>query len=89
LQSEDLNVPEFSSNIIRVITYKEIRWAGRVTRIEESGYKVLIEKPEKKRPLGRPRCKWEDNIKMDLQEVRWGAWIGFIWLSIGTGGALL
>jgi hypothetical protein len=48
LQSEDLNVPEFSSYIIRVIKYKEIRWAGRVTRIEESGYKVLIEIPEKK-----------------------------------------
>jgi len=56
---------------------------------EESGYRVMIEKPEKKKPLGRPRCKWEDNIKTDLQEVRWGAWTGFIWLSVGTGGGLL
>jgi hypothetical protein len=42
-----------------------------------------------KRPLGRHRRWWEDNIKINLQEVRWGAWIGFIWLNIGTGGALL
>jgi len=56
---------------------------------EKSGYRVLIEKPEKKRLLGRPRCKWEDNIRMDLQEVRLGVWTGFIWLSTGTCGGLL
>ena len=42
--------------------------------------------PEGKRPLGRPRHRWEDNIKMDLQEVGWGTWTALIWLRIGTGG---
>jgi len=50
-------------------------------------YRVLVGKPEGKRPLRRPRRRWEDNIMMDLQEVEWGgAWTGFIWLRIGTGG---
>jgi hypothetical protein len=52
-------------------------------------YKVLVGKPEGRRPLGKPRCRWEDNVKMDLQEVGWGAWTGLIWLRIGTGGGLL
>ena len=43
-------------------------------------------KPEGKRPLGRPKCRWEDNIMMDLQEVGCGAWIGLSWLRTGTGG---
>jgi len=43
-------------------------------------------KPERKRPFGKPRGMWEDNIKMDLQEVGWVAWTGLIWLRIGTGG---
>jgi len=47
-------------------------------------YRVLVGKPEGKRPPGRPRRKWEDNIKMDLQEVR--IWTGSSWLGIGTGG---
>ena len=49
-------------------------------------YRVLVGKPEGKRPLGRPRRRWEDNIKMDLQEVEWGAWTGSSWLRIGTSG---
>jgi hypothetical protein len=48
-----------------------------------------VGKPEGRRPLGRPRRRWEDNIKMDLREVGWGAWTGSIWLRIGTGGGLL
>ena len=44
---------------------------------------------EGKRPLGKPRRGWEDNIKTDLREVRWGAWTGLIWLRIGTGGGHL
>ena len=50
-------------------------------------YRVLVGKPEKKRPLGRPRHRWEDNIKMDLQEV--GVWTGSNWLRIETGGGHL
>ena len=48
-------------------------------------HKVLVGKPEGKRPLGRPRHIWQDNNKMDLQEVGCGAWTGSIWRKIGTG----
>ena len=50
-----------------------MRWAGHVVHMGERRgvYRVLVGKPEGKRPLGRPRCRWEDNIKMDLQEVGW------------------
>jgi hypothetical protein len=49
-------------------------------------YTLLVGKPDGKRPLGRPRCRWEDNIKMDLQEVGCGARTRSIWLRTGTGG---
>jgi len=52
-------------------------------------YRVLVGKPEGKIHLGRPRLIWEDNIKMDLQEVGCGTWTGSIWLRIGTGGGIL
>jgi len=52
-------------------------------------YRVLVGKPEGKRPLGRPRRRWEDNIKMDHQEVGCGVWTGSSWLRIGTGGGHL
>jgi hypothetical protein len=51
-------------------------------------YRALVGKPEGRRPLGRRRRKWEDNIKMDLRGVGW-AWTVSIWLGIGTGGGLL
>jgi hypothetical protein len=80
-----------SPNIIRVIKSRRLRWAVHVARMGErrSAYRALVGKPEGTRPLGRPRHRWEDNIKMDLQEVGWGAWTGSIWLRIGTGGELL
>ena len=53
---------------------------------EKGEYRILVGKSERKRPLGRPRLRWEGNIKMDLHEVGWGAWTGLIWLRIGTGG---
>jgi hypothetical protein len=56
---------------------------------EEKLYKVFLGKPEGKRPLGRPRRRWEDGIRMDLTEIGWRVWIGFDWLRIGTGGGLL
>ena len=50
---------------------------------------MLVGKPEGERPLGRPRHRWEDNVKVDLQGVRWvGAWTGSSWLRIGEGGWL-
>jgi hypothetical protein len=52
-------------------------------------YKVLVRRPEGKRPFGRPRRRWEGNIKMDRQEVGWGAWTGLMCLRIGTCGGLL
>jgi hypothetical protein len=55
----------------------------------EEVYKVLLGKPEGKRILGRPRCRWEDGIRMDLRETGWGVWIGFDWLRIGTSCELL
>jgi hypothetical protein len=50
---------------------------------------IFVGRPEGRRPLGRPRRRWEDNIKMDIREIGLGIWIGFIWLRIGTGGGLL
>jgi hypothetical protein len=51
--------------------------------------KVLVGKPEEKRPLGRPRRRWEDGIRMDLREMGWGMLSGSSWLRIGTGDGLL
>ena len=68
-----------SPNIVRVIKSRSMRWAGHVARMEEGGgvHKVLVGKPERKRPVGRPRRRWEDNIKMDLEEMGRGCgdWI--------------
>jgi hypothetical protein len=68
-----------------------MRWAEHVARIgeERKVYKVLVGKPEGKRPLGRPRRRWEDGIRMDLREIGFGVWIGFDCLRTGTGGGLL
>jgi hypothetical protein len=52
-------------------------------------HRVLVQKPEGKRPLGRPRRRWEDNIKMDVQEVEGVVGTGWSWLRIGTGGGHL
>ena len=57
---------------------------------EERGvYRVLLGKPEGRRPLGRPRHRWVDNIRMDLQEVDVGIWTGLVWPRIETGGGRL
>jgi hypothetical protein len=52
-------------------------------------YSVLVGNPEGKRPLARPRCRYKNNIKMDLQEMGCGLWTGSIWLRIGAGGGHL
>jgi len=69
LQNEELNDLYCSPNIIRVTKSRRMRWAGHVARMGErrSVYSVLEGIPKGKRPLGRPRRRWEDNIKMDLQ----------------------
>jgi len=68
LHNEELNDLYFSSNIVRVIKSRRIRWAGHVARMGERRgiYRVLVGKPEGKWPFGRPRLRWEGNIKMDL-----------------------
>ena len=60
-----------SPNIVRVIKSRRLRWAEHVARMEEgrSTFKIVTGKPTGKRPLGRPRRRWEDNIRMDLEEI--------------------
>jgi len=70
----DLNNLYFSPNIVRVIKSRRMKWMGHVARIGEGKgvYRVLVRKPEVRRQLGRPRRRWEDNIRMDLREVGCG-----------------
>jgi hypothetical protein len=74
LHKEELNNLYSSPNIIRVIKSRRMRQAGHAARMGEKrgAYRILIGIPEGRRPLGRPRRRWEDNIKMVLQEVGWG-----------------
>jgi len=80
LHYEELSDLYSSPNIVRVIKSRRMRWAGHVPRMgeERGAYRVLVGKPEGKRPLGIPRHRWVDNIRMDLQEVGCGYmdWIG-------------
>ena len=71
LRNEELNDLHSSPSIVRVIKPRRMSWAGHVARMEEGRgvYRVLVGKHEEKRPLGRPRRRWEDNIKIDLQEM--------------------
>ena len=74
LHNEELNDLYSSPNIMRVIKSRRMRWAGHVARMGEERvvYRVFEGKPEGRRPLGRPRRRWADNIRMDLQEVGCG-----------------
>jgi hypothetical protein len=71
LHNDELHSLYSSPNIVGVIISRRIRWAGHVARMGEGRgvYRVLVGRPERKRPLGRPRCRWEDNIKTDLREI--------------------
>ena len=61
----------FHLNIVRNLKSRRLRWAGHVARMEKirNAYRILVGKPESKRPLGRPKRRWEDTIKMELREV--------------------
>jgi hypothetical protein len=71
LHNDELHSLYSSPNIVRVIKSRKTRWAGHVARMTEGRgvYRVLVGRPEGKRPVGRPRRRWEDNIKMDLRET--------------------
>jgi hypothetical protein len=71
----------FFSSIIRMIKSRRMRWEGNVARIEEkrNAYRILVGNPEEKRPLGRPRRRWVDSIKMDLREIGWD---GMDWIDL-------
>ena len=81
LHNEELNDLYSSPNIVRVIKSRRMRWAGHVARKgkRRGVCSVLVGKPEGKRPLGRPRRRWENNIKMDVQEVKYG---GMDWIEL-------
>jgi hypothetical protein len=91
LHNEELRDFYSSPSIIRIIKLRRTRWAGHVARMGEkrNAYRLLVGKTGGKRPLGRPRRRWVDNIRMDLGEVGWVMWTGFVWLRIGTRGELL
>ena len=71
LHNEELHSLYHSPNIVREIKSRSLRWAGHVARMEESrnALKIVTGKPTGKRPLGKPRRRWEDNIRMDLEEI--------------------
>src|SRR5215469_3858533 len=81
LHNEELRDLYSLPNIVRVVKSGRMRWAGHVERMGERRgvHRVLVGKSEGKRQLGRPRCKWEDNIKMDLQEMGGGGdWMDLV-----------
>jgi hypothetical protein len=81
LHNEELKLYS-SPSIIRIIKSRRMRWAGHVrTRMggKRNAYRILMGKPEGKRPLGRPKRRWVDNIKMDLREIGWN---GVDWIDM-------
>jgi hypothetical protein len=81
LHKEEIHILYTSPNIIRVIKSRKMRWVGHTACIGEmrNAYKILVGKPEWKRPLKRPGYRWEDNIKMDLRET---GWEGVDWIHL-------
>jgi hypothetical protein len=90
MHNEELHNLYSSPSVITMIRSRGMRWAGHVGCIggKRNAYRILVGKPGAKGPPGRPRCKWEDNIKMDLEQDR-GMRTGLTWLRIGTNGGVL
>jgi hypothetical protein len=84
LHNEGLHNLYCSPSIIIMIKSRRMRWAGHVARMGEknNAYRILVGTPEGKRPLRRPRRRWEDNIRMDLREIGWG---GMDWIDMAEG----
>jgi hypothetical protein len=86
LHNEELHNLYSSPNIIRMMKSR-MRWAGHIAQMEKrNAYRILVGKPEGRRPLERPRHRWVDNIELDLREIGWG---GMDWLRLGTSRGLL
>jgi hypothetical protein len=81
LHNQELHNLYYSPSIVRMIKSRKMRWAGHVARLEKkrTAYRIMVGKPEGKRLLGRPECRWEDNIRMDLGEIGWG---GMDWIDL-------
>jgi hypothetical protein len=81
LHNEELHNLYSSPNIIRMIKSRKMIWAGHVSRMAETrnACRILVGKPEGKRPLGGPRLRWVDNIKIDLREIEWD---GVDWIDL-------
>jgi hypothetical protein len=90
LHNKELNILYSLPSIIRMIKSRRIRWAGHVAQMgaKRNAYRILVGKPERKRPLGRTRRRWMNNIKMDLR-YDGVVWTGVICLRLGTGRGLL
>ena len=91
LRNEEVNDLYSSPNIVRVIKSRRMRWAGHVARMgeERGAYRVLVGKPDGKRPLGRARRRWVDNIGWISRRWDVGMWTGLGWPRTGTGGGRL
>jgi hypothetical protein len=83
LHNEDPHNLYSSQNIVGIIKSRRMKWAGDVTHMGEkwNAYGILVGKPEGKRPLGRIRRKWEDNINIDLRQIGWG------WYGLNSSGS--
>jgi hypothetical protein len=81
LHNEELHNFYSSPCIIRMIKSRRMRWKGHVARMgdKRNAYRILVGKPEGKMPLERPRCRWEDNMKMELREIGWS---GMDWIDL-------
>jgi hypothetical protein len=79
LHNEELHNLYSSPSIIRMMKSRKMRWAGHVARKVRSAYGILVGKLEGKKPLGRPRRRWVDNIKIDVREIGWG---GMDWMNL-------
>jgi len=88
LHNEELNDLSCSPDIVRVIKWRRMRWAGHIACMGERRgvYRVLVGKPEGNRPLGRPRCRWGIILRWIFRKWDVGAWTGLIWLRIRTCG---
>jgi hypothetical protein len=84
LHNEELHNLYASPSIIRMIKSRRMRWAGHAARMgkKRTAYRIFVEKPEGKRPLGRPRRRWVNNIKMDLRGIGWDS---MDWIDLSQG----